>query len=137
VCVAGTPEARRTVVGLDIGARSAARVAAGRAPLRGALARLIMLSRWDAVASPSSIHGRSATIPSRRRASRTAPRSAARHLPHRHLTAFKDLRFGAILPEPCRRSSRSTAIGPHSHHGRQPARGATGPATALDRHRAT
>ena len=50
---AGTPEARRTVVGVDIGGgarhRRGARVAAGPAPLRETMAaQLVMLSRWDA-----------------------------------------------------------------------------------------
>jgi putative N6-adenine-specific DNA methylase len=50
---AGTPENRRTVVGIDIGLgarhRRGARVAAGPAPLRETMAaQLIMLSRWDA-----------------------------------------------------------------------------------------
>ena len=50
---AGTPEARRTVVGVDIGGgarhRRGARVASGPAPLRETMAaQLVMLSRWDA-----------------------------------------------------------------------------------------
>jgi putative N6-adenine-specific DNA methylase len=50
---AGTPETRRTVVGVDIGGgarhRRGARVAAGPAPLRETMAaQLVMLSRWDA-----------------------------------------------------------------------------------------
>lgn len=50
---AGTPENRRTVVGIDIGLgarhRRGARVAAGPAPLRETMAaQLVMLSRWDA-----------------------------------------------------------------------------------------
>jgi putative N6-adenine-specific DNA methylase len=50
---AGTPDARRTVVSVDIGGgarhRRGARVAAGPAPLRETLAaQLVMLSRWDA-----------------------------------------------------------------------------------------
>lgn len=54
---AGTPESRRTVVGLDIGGgarhRRGARVAAGPAPLRETMAaQLIMLSRWDARSEP-------------------------------------------------------------------------------------
>ena len=48
----GNPEARRTVVGFDIGGgarhRRGARVAMGAAPLRETMAaQLIMLSRWD------------------------------------------------------------------------------------------
>src|SRR4030095_2582671 len=54
---AGTPELRRTVVGVDIGGgarhRRGARVAMGPAPLRDTLAsQLIMLSRWDARSEP-------------------------------------------------------------------------------------
>ena len=54
---AGTPDSRRTVVGIDIGGgarhRRGARVAAGPAPLRETLAaQLIMLSRWDARTEP-------------------------------------------------------------------------------------
>jgi putative N6-adenine-specific DNA methylase len=50
---AGTPESRRTVIGIDIGLgarhRRGARVAAGPAPLRETMAaQLVMLSRWDA-----------------------------------------------------------------------------------------
>jgi 23S rRNA G2445 N2-methylase RlmL len=54
---AGTPDARRTVVGIDIGLgarhRRGARVAAGTAPLRETMAaQLVMLSRWDARVEP-------------------------------------------------------------------------------------
>jgi 23S rRNA G2445 N2-methylase RlmL len=54
---AGTPEARRTVVGIDIGGgsrhRRGTRVAMGPAPLRETMAsQLIMLSRWDARSEP-------------------------------------------------------------------------------------
>jgi len=54
---AGTPDGRRTVVGIDIGGgarhRRGARVAAGPAPLRETMAaQLIMLSRWDARSEP-------------------------------------------------------------------------------------
>ena len=54
---AGTPELRRTVVGIDIGGgarhRRGARVAMGPAPLRETLAsQLVMLSRWDARSEP-------------------------------------------------------------------------------------
>src|SRR5436190_1344466 len=54
---AGTPDRRRTVVGIDIGGgarhRRGARVASGLAPLRETLAaQLIMLSRWDARTEP-------------------------------------------------------------------------------------
>ena len=66
---AGTPAARRTVVGIDVGGgarhRRGARVAAGLAPLRETLAsQLIMLSRWDARTEPlvDPMAG-SATIP--------------------------------------------------------------------------
>lgn len=66
---AGTPGARRTVVGIDVGGgarhKRGARVAAGLAPLRETLAaQLIMLSRWDARTEPlvDPMAG-SATIP--------------------------------------------------------------------------
>lgn len=54
---AGTPDRRRTVIGIDIGGgarhRRGARVAAGPAPLRETMAaQLIMLSRWDARVEP-------------------------------------------------------------------------------------
>jgi putative N6-adenine-specific DNA methylase len=54
---AGTPEARRTVVGVDIGLgarhRRGARVVMSSAPLRETMAaQLIMLSRWDARTEP-------------------------------------------------------------------------------------
>jgi putative N6-adenine-specific DNA methylase len=53
----GNPEARRTVVGFDIGGgarhRRGARVAMGTAPLRETMAsQLIMLSRWDVRTEP-------------------------------------------------------------------------------------
>lgn len=53
----GNPEARRTVVGFDIGGgarhRRGARVAMGAAPLRETMAaQLIMLSRWDVRTEP-------------------------------------------------------------------------------------
>ncbi len=66
---AGAPDARRTVVGVDVGGgarhKRGARVAAGLAPLRETLAaQLIMLSRWDARTEPlvDPMAG-SATIP--------------------------------------------------------------------------
>jgi len=54
---AGTPEARRTVVGIDLGGgarhRRGARVAMGAAPMRETMAsQLIMMSRWDARSEP-------------------------------------------------------------------------------------
>jgi 23S rRNA G2445 N2-methylase RlmL len=54
---AGTPDCRRTVVGIDLGLgprhRRGDRVASGPAPLRETLAaQLIMLSRWDARTEP-------------------------------------------------------------------------------------
>src|SRR4030095_1198622 len=54
---AGAPEARRTVVGIDIGGGArhvrGARVVMGPAPLRETMAaQLIMLSRWDARTEP-------------------------------------------------------------------------------------
>jgi 23S rRNA G2445 N2-methylase RlmL len=95
---AGTPEARRTVVGIDIGGgarhRRGARVAAGPAPLRETLAaQLIMLSRWDARTEPlvDPMAG-GATIPIE--AAGLATGAAIRRpsdLPQRHLAAFNDL----------------------------------------------
>src|SRR5688572_23141390 len=95
---AGTPESRRTVVGIDIGGgarhRRGARVAAGPAPLRETMAaQLIMLSRWDARTEPlvDPMAG-SATIPIE--AAGLATGAAIRRpsdLPLRHLAAFKDL----------------------------------------------
>jgi 23S rRNA G2445 N2-methylase RlmL len=95
---AGTPDARRTVVGIDIGGgarhRRGARVAGGMAPLRETLAaQLIMLSRWDARTEPlvDPMAG-SATIPIE--AAGLAVGAAIRHpadLPLRHLSAFKGL----------------------------------------------
>jgi 23S rRNA G2445 N2-methylase RlmL len=95
---AGTPEARRTVVGIDIGGgarhRRGARVAAGPAPLRETMAaQLIMLSRWDARTEPlvDPMAG-GATIPIE--AAGLARGAAIRRpsdLPQRHLAVFKDL----------------------------------------------
>src|SRR5260221_275485 len=95
---AGTPDARRTVVGIDIGGgarhRRGARVASGPAPLRETMAaQLIMLSRWDAPTEPlvDPMAG-SATIPIE--AAGLAVGAAIRRpsdLPLRHLAAFKDL----------------------------------------------
>ncbi len=95
---AGTPEARRTVVGIDIGGgarhRRGARVAAGPAPLRETIAaQLIMLSRWDARTEPlvDPMAG-GATIPIE--AAGLAVGAAIRRpsdLPQRHLAAFADL----------------------------------------------
>jgi len=95
---AGTPEARRTVVGIDIGGgarhRRGARVAAGPAPLRETMAaQLILLSRWDARSEPlvDPMAG-GATIPIE--AAGLAAGAAIRRpsdLPLRHFAAFKDL----------------------------------------------
>jgi len=95
---AGTPEARRTVVGIDIGGgarhRRGARVAAGPAPLRETMAaQLIMLSRWDARTEPlvDPMAG-AATIPIE--AAGLATGAAIRRpsdLPYRRLAAFKDV----------------------------------------------
>ena len=94
----GTPDARRTVVGIDVGGgarhRRGSRVAAGLAPLRETLAaQLIMLSRWDARTEPlvDPMAG-SATIPIE--AAGLAVGAAIRHpahLPLRHLAAFRGL----------------------------------------------
>jgi putative N6-adenine-specific DNA methylase len=95
---AGTPERRRTVVGIDIGGgarhRRGARVAAGPAPLRETMAaQLIMLSRWDARAEPlvDPMAG-GGTIPIE--AAGLAVGAAIRRpadLPFRHLAAFAGL----------------------------------------------
>ena len=95
---AGTPEARRTVVGIDIGGgarhRRGARVAGGPAPLRETLAaQLIMLSRWDARTEPlvDPMAG-GATIPIE--AAGLAAGAAIRHPPDlrlHHLAAFNGL----------------------------------------------
>src|SRR5436190_2113199 len=94
----GTPEARHTSVGIDIGGgarhRRGARVAMGPAPLRETMAaQLIMLSRWDARTEPlvDPMAG-GATIPIE--AAGLATGAAIRRpsdLPQRHLAAFKDL----------------------------------------------
>jgi putative N6-adenine-specific DNA methylase len=94
----GTPDARRTVIGVDIGAgarhRRGARVAAGPAPLRETMAaQLIMLSRWDARTEPlvDPMAG-SATIPIE--AAGLAAGAAIRRpsdLPLRHFAAFTGL----------------------------------------------
>ena len=95
---AGTPERRRTVVGIDIGLgarhRRGARVASGPAPLRETMAaQLIMLSRWDArsevLVDPMAGGG---TIPIE--AAGLAVGAAIRQppdLPFRHLAAFDGL----------------------------------------------
>ena len=94
----GTPEARRTVVGIDLGGgarhRRGARVAAGLAPLRETMAaQLILLSRWDARTEPlvDPMAG-GATIPIE--AAGLAAGAAIRRpsdLPFRHLAAFEGL----------------------------------------------
>lgn len=95
---AGTPESRRTVVGIDIGLgarhRRGARVASGPAPLRETMAaQLIMLSRWDARSEPlvDPMAG-GGTIPIE--AAGLAVGAAIRRpadLPFRHLAAFAGL----------------------------------------------
>jgi putative N6-adenine-specific DNA methylase len=95
---AGTPESRRTVVGIDIGLgarhRRGARVAAGIAPLRETMAaQLVMLSRWDARTEPlvDPMAG-GGTIPIE--AAGLAVGAAIRRpadLPFRHLAAFAGL----------------------------------------------
>ena len=94
----GTPESRRTVVGIDIGLgarhRRGARVASGPAPLRETMAaQLIMLSRWDARTEPlvDPMAG-GGTIPIE--AAGLAVGAAIRRpadLPFRHLAAFDGL----------------------------------------------
>jgi 23S rRNA G2445 N2-methylase RlmL len=95
---AGTPESRRTVVGIDIGLgarhRRGARVSTGPAPLRETMAaQLVMLSRWDArselLVDPMAGGG---TIPIE--AAGLAVGAAIRRpgdLPFRHLSAFAGL----------------------------------------------
>jgi 23S rRNA G2445 N2-methylase RlmL len=95
---AGTPDSRRTVVGIDIGLgarhRRGARVAVGPAPLRETMAaQLIMLSRWDARTEPlvDPMAG-GGTIPIE--AAGLAVGAAIRRppdLPFRHLAAFAGL----------------------------------------------
>jgi putative N6-adenine-specific DNA methylase len=95
---AGTPDSRRTVIGIDIGLgarhRRGARVAAGPAPLRETMAaQLIMLSRWDARSEPlvDPMAG-GGTIPIE--AAGLAVGAAIRRpadLPFRHLAAFDGL----------------------------------------------
>jgi putative N6-adenine-specific DNA methylase len=95
---AGTPESRRTVIGIDIGLgarhRRGARVASGAAPLRETMAaQLIMLSRWDARTEPlvDPMAG-GGTIPIE--AAGLAVGAAIRRpaeLPFRHLAAFDGL----------------------------------------------
>src|SRR5205085_4456029 len=95
---AGIPEARRTVIGIDIGGGArhvrGARVVMGPAPLRETMAaQLIMLSRWDARTEPlvDPMAG-GCTIPIE--AAGLAAGAAIRRpmdLPLGHLTAFEDL----------------------------------------------
>jgi len=95
---AGTPEKRRTVVGIDLGLgarhRRGDRVASGPAPLRETLAaQLIMLSRWDARTEPlvDPMAG-GATIPIE--AAGLAVGAAIRtpaELPFQHFPAFDGL----------------------------------------------
>src|SRR5947209_6058419 len=95
---AGVPEARRTVVGIDIGAgarhRRGARVVMGPAPLRETMAaQLIMLSRWDARTEPlvdPMAGGGTIPIEAAGLAVGAAIRSPG-DLPLRHLAAFRDL----------------------------------------------
>jgi len=95
---AGTPEARRTVIGVDIGGgarhRRGARVASGPAPLRETMAaQLIMLSRWDARTEPlvdPMAGGATIAIEAAGLAAGAAIRRPS-DLPQRHLAAFKDL----------------------------------------------
>ena len=115
---AGTPESRRTVVGIDIGGgarhRRGARVAAGPAPLRETMAaQLVMLSRWDArfepLVDPMAGGG---TIPIE--AAGLAVGAAIRQpadLPFRQLAAFDGLPGQARTSflEPCPGFSRSTS----------------------------
>ena len=115
---AGTPESRRTVVGIDIGGgarhRRGARVAAGPAPLRETMAaQLIMLSRWDARSEPlvDPMAG-GGTIPIE--AAGLAVGAAIRHpsqLPFHRLAAFAGLpnETPDLFPGRCRGFLRSTS----------------------------
>jgi 23S rRNA G2445 N2-methylase RlmL len=95
---AGTPDRRRTVVGIDIGLgarhRRGARVASGPAPLRETMAaQLIMLSRWDARSEPlvdPMAGGGTIPIEAAGLATGAAIRRPA-DLPFRHLAAFAGL----------------------------------------------
>jgi 23S rRNA G2445 N2-methylase RlmL len=95
---AGTPDQRRTVVGIDIGLgarhRRGARVTAGPAPLRETLAaQLVMLSRWDARSEPlvdPMAGGATIAIEAAGLAVGAAIRKP-RDLPFRHLAAFDGL----------------------------------------------
>jgi 23S rRNA G2445 N2-methylase RlmL len=95
---AGTPESRRTVVGIDIGLgarhRRGARVAGGPAPLRETMAaQLVMLSRWDARIEPlvdPMAGGGTIAIEAAGLAVGAAIRRPA-DLPFRHLAAFAGL----------------------------------------------
>ena len=95
---AGLPDARRTVVGIDIGGgarhRRGARVASGPAPLRETMAaQLILLSRWDARSEPfvdPMAGGATIPIEAAGLASGTAIRRPP-DLPLRHFAAFRDL----------------------------------------------
>jgi 23S rRNA G2445 N2-methylase RlmL len=97
---AGTPDNRRTVVGIDIGLgarhRRGNRVTAGPAPLRETLAaQLIMLSRWDARTEPlvdPMAGGATIAIEAAGLAVGAAIRRPA-DLPFRHLAAFKGLPY--------------------------------------------
>ena len=95
---AGTPESRRTVVGIDIGLgarhRRGARVAGGPAPLRETMAsQLVMLARWDARVEPlvdPMAGGGTIAIEAAGLAVGAAIRRP-RDLPFRHLAAFDGL----------------------------------------------
>src|SRR5438093_1923386 len=93
-----TDDARRTVVGIDIGGgarhRRGARVVMGPAPLRETMAaQLIMLSRWDARTEPLD-NPMAEACPTPIEAAGLAAGAAIRRpmdLPLGHLTAFEDL----------------------------------------------
>jgi 23S rRNA G2445 N2-methylase RlmL len=95
---AGIPEARRTVVGIDIGAgarhRRGARVAMGHAAMRETMAaQMVMLSRWDARTEPlvdPMAGGGTIPIEAAGLAVGAAIRSPA-DLPLRHFAAFHNL----------------------------------------------
>ena len=145
---AGTPDSRRTVVGIDIGLgarhRRGARVAAGPAPLRETMAaQLVMLSRWDArselLVDPMAGGG---TIPIE--AAGLAVGAAIRR-PRRSAVpspgGVRGFAAGGARSLSRNRSAHPGARhrrGAHPRDGRQPSRGRPdGPGPrGLDRHRA-
>ena len=146
---AGTPGARRTVIGIDIGGgarhRRGARVAGGPAPLRETMAaQLIILSRWDARTEPlvdPMAGGATIAIEAAGLATGAAIRRPS-DLPLRHLAAFKDLPreapdlFPGTVPQIVALDADPETI--PAMVGNLRAAGLTGrPIRRLNRHRAT